>query len=202
MEVYSGLIRLNGKGFLLSAIHDVSDKARLQRELLQREKMDALGFLAGGIAHDFNNLLTGIIGYSDLLAMEGLDEETRRDSMEQIMLSALKAKDLTQKILNYSRNKEKKRAPVSLVRAADECLEEKRLNLAGNIRIQKEYAGDGMVWANMSEIHQIFQNLVTNALYAMEEKGGILTIRIYPRRIDKEDMTAFKGIVQGGVPGS
>ena len=197
VEVFSGNIKLNGKRYLLSAIHDISDKSRLRRELIQREKMNALGFLAGGIAHDFNNLLTGIIGYYDLLMMDDLDEETRKHSLDMIFQSAVKAKDLTGKILTYSRNRDKKRQALLMAELVQQCLEEKAAILPGNIKIKKEFSCSGKIWANSAEVSQIIQNLISNGLQAMERSGGCLTIRINPFSINYQNYKEFKGLSLG-----
>ncbi|MBN2626723.1 MAG: PAS domain S-box protein [Spirochaetales bacterium] len=201
VEVFTTPLVIGGEEYLLSAVHDITEKTRLQRELIQREKMDALGFLAGGIAHDFNNLLTGIIGHCDLMAMTPCDERQNRSSMQMILKSALKAKDLTQKILSYSRQKQKEREKLVPADIIEEFLEQNFNQIPEGISVQRIYESRGRVLGNRTEMEQVVQNLLTNGIQSMEEGGGVLTVTTREESEDSRGYLVIEIKDQGvGIP--
>src|SRR5690606_12308241 len=99
-----------GNEYIFAFAHDISERKRadeererLQAQLLQSQKMEAIGQLAGGVAHDFNNILTAVIGYGNLLEMEMREEDPLRMYVEEILASSEKAVSLTQSLLAFSR---------------------------------------------------------------------------------------------------
>ncbi len=92
-----------GRGEVLLAITDVTDRARLEERLRQSERMEAMGRLAGGIAHDFNNLLTGIMGYGEILSRTAPDER-RKQHADAVVATAARAAELTGQLLAFSRS--------------------------------------------------------------------------------------------------
>ena len=163
-------------GGYLMACEDITDLKRLESQLLQAQKMEAVGTLAGGIAHDFNNILTAIIGYASLLQMNMIKTNPLRLYVDPILSATRKAADLTQNLLAFSR-----RQPVTLVpldvnntiRTTKKLLE--RL-LTEDIELHTRYTADEtIVMADKTQMDQILFNLVTNARDAMP-KGGTLTI--------------------------
>ena len=95
---------------ILFSIQDASARGRVEEQLRQSQKMEALGLLAGGIAHDFNNLLTIISGYSQMLQLSRMTAERDRTALEQVLKACERAADLTAQLLAFSRRQTVRRA--------------------------------------------------------------------------------------------
>lgn len=178
-------------------LRDVTHFKQLQKQLLQSQKMEAIGTLAGGIAHDFNNILGALLGYAELLRTD-LPEGTRgRSNLEQIIVAGLRAKELVKQILTFSHQVEQEFGEVQLSKLVKEVLKLLRASLPPSIEIKTELRDeDGVVVADATQMHQVLMNLCTNAYHAMEEGGGTLTIEL-----DKEQVTEA-GRIPGLQPGT
>jgi len=180
------------------AERDVAERRRagLEGDLRQSQKMEALGKFAGGIAHDFNNLLTAIGGNVEL-ALRAAPAEPVRSSLEEILRAHGRARDLVQRILMFSRLQESARQPVSLGAIAEEVLTMMRASLPRNVEVEFSCApAMSMIAADSSQIHQVIVNLVTNAVHAMAERGGKLSVSV--DRVIFDETPAFSvGIVPG-----
>jgi two-component system, cell cycle sensor histidine kinase and response regulator CckA len=168
--------------------HDVTARRALEKQLLQSQKMEAVGRLAGGIAHDFNNLLTAIRGHARFLA-EGADSpEVQRADAEQIVAATDRATDLTRQLLLFSRQQ---LAPPTIVGMNDVVHEIEQLvqRLVGvDIRIEAILDLDaGRVRVGPGYMQQVLMNLIMNARDAMEDDGRI-TIRT--RNVDYDEPVA------------
>ncbi|TET65824.1 MAG: PAS domain S-box protein, partial [Candidatus Aminicenantes bacterium] len=165
------------------------EKKKLEAQLQQSQKMEAIGTLAGGIAHDFNNILSLIIGYTEL-AMTNLPEESRaRANMNKLLEAGERAKDLVKQILTFSRHTEQEQKPVLIHPIVKEALKLLRSTLPTTIEIHQNISSASMVLADPTQIHQVIMNLCTNAYHAMSEKGGILEVSLTDIELDS-DFTA------------
>jgi len=166
----------------ITARRDAEEMRRqLESQLFQAQKMETLGTLAGGIAHDFNNLLTGILGYQDL-AFDGLaaDHESR-PYLEASREASLRARELVDQILTFSRQSGSKKVPVELKAIVEDARRFLRATVPATIRIEVEAAdGCGPVLADASQIHQVLLNLGSNAAHAMYQTGGVMRLFISP----------------------
>jgi len=164
------------------------ERERLQDQLTQAQKMEAIGTLAGGIAHDFNNILMAIIGYSQL-AMDNLSDPAKamRD-LKEVLKAGDRAKDLVGQILTFSRKSEATRSPLALHIVVKESLRMLRSMIPTTIEIRQNLVDSGLVMSNQTQIHQIMINLCTNAAHAMEERGGVLEVGL--RRVDMDHSAA------------
>ena len=160
-------------------------RRRLESELAHAQKMESIGTLAGGIAHDFNNLLTGILGYGELAWMNADEKKDNTAEIDQIRKAALRAKDLVNQILTFSRKNEGTRIPLDLRRPVEEALKLLHSSVPPSIELVRELQS-GTVQADASQIHQIVINLCTNALHAMGERRGTLTVSLKPVRVDEK----------------
>jgi two-component system cell cycle sensor histidine kinase/response regulator CckA len=160
---------------LSSIVRDITERKRLEEDLLQSQKMDAVGRLAGGIAHDFNNILTAILGYSDLIISRTNQREWMYKHLTEIRKAAEFAASLTHQLLAFSR-----RQPLFLrvfcindtVRSMEKMLQ--RL-IGERIRIKAEIqAKSGRLKADPSQLEQVLLNLCVNARDAMPHGGDIL----------------------------
>jgi PAS domain S-box-containing protein len=156
-----------------------AEAARLEKQLLQLQKMEAIGTLASGIAHDFNNILSAIIGHVEL-AQDNLPRGGPADShLREVLGVTQRAKQLVGQILAFSRENPSERRPVRLGAICREIIRLLRATLSPSIKIREELsAGDDEIIADPAQLHQVLLNLCTNAVYAMEAKGGVLTVRL------------------------
>ena len=155
------------------------ERNKLEVQLLQLQKMETIGTLAGGIAHDFNNILTPILGYTEM-AMEELDEDSNlMYDIEQIYNAAIRAKDLVQQILTFSRQVEVDKKPLQMHQVITEVLNLVKASFPSNIQIiQNLDPSCGTIMADATQIHQVIMNLSTNAYHAMLDVGGTLKISL------------------------
>ncbi|MGD0485316.1 MAG: PAS domain S-box protein [Gemmatimonadales bacterium] len=190
-EVYANLHQQDG--VILGALgiaRDVTDRVRLEEQLRQAQKMEAVGRLAGGVAHDFNNLLTAIGGYSDLLLADLATADPRRGDVEEIKKAAERAAALTRQLLAFSRRQVLQPKVLDLngvIAGAEKLL---RRLIGEQIRLETRLAaGLGAVRADAGQVEQVVMNLAVNARDAMRE-GGTLTVETANVQIGTERRTA------------
>jgi PAS domain S-box-containing protein len=167
---------MDGRIVRLQIATDISDMKRLEAQLLQSQKMEAIGNLAGGIAHDFNNILSAVIGYTELSLSDIEPGSALANNLKEILRAGVRAKDLVKHILAFARRSEEQLKPVRVSTVAKEVLKLLRSTLPTSIEIKARIDSDALVMADPTQIHQIFMNLATNAAHAMEENRGTLTL--------------------------
>ncbi|MGE4560439.1 MAG: PAS domain-containing protein [Desulfobulbus sp.] len=159
---------------------DITHEVEIETRMRQAQKMEAIGTLAGGIAHDFNNILGGIIGFTDMALLQTPPGTDLHGNLLHIRQGGKRAADLVQQILTFSRQSAEERSPILLAPVIQESLKLMRATLPSTIEIiQYIEAVQAKAVAAPVQIQQIVMNLCTNAFYAMKEKGGKLTIRLY-----------------------
>ena len=157
-------------------VRDVTDQRRLQQQLLQSQKMEAVGRLAGGIAHDFNNLLTVITSYSSLLLEDLAPDDSKRDDLEQVRKAADAAAALTRQLLTFSRQQVVEPRVVSLNSVVENFQKILHRVIGEDVALATQLAPDlGPVLADVGHLEQTLMNLAVNARDAMPT-GGTLTI--------------------------
>lgn len=167
------------------------EKQKLETQLIQAQKMEAIGTLAGGIAHDFNNILSAIFGYTELIRIKLPSESPFHELLEQVTTAAERAKDLVQQILLFSRqtNQVKKQIQPHLV--IREALKLLRSSIPTTIEIKQNVPSNcESILADPTQIHQIVMNLCTNAYHAMREEGGVLGVNLSRIDITMEDFSS------------
>ncbi|MDT8285325.1 MAG: ATP-binding protein, partial [Thermovirgaceae bacterium] len=158
---------------------DITFQKRLESQLQQVQKMEAIGTLAGGIAHDFNNILGAIMGYAEMALLDASEEHKVRYCVDQVLKASYRAKDLVKQILAFSRQSDQEKRPLQITPIVKETLKMLRAFIPATIEIRHRLEADSaIVEADPTHIHQILMNLSTNAQYAMHDKGGILEISL------------------------
>jgi len=192
VEITANYIEFDGKEYNCVSARDITDRKRveeesrrLQAQLIQAQKMEAIGHLAGGIAHDFNNLLTSILGYANLLSLkEGVDPEVAKAAVT-IQRSAERASQLTAQLLGFAERGKNLNVPVELGRviASVACVLERtqdpRIRIVTSLRPE-----GGCVLGDPSQLDQVVMNLSINACDAMPG-GGLLKISTEPVTLDE-----------------
>jgi PAS domain S-box-containing protein len=163
----------------------LEETKKLESQLAQVQKMEALGTLAGGIAHDFNNILAAIIGYAELAMYQAKSPEKVQKHLAEVLKSSKRARDLVSQILSFSRQGEKKYTPVMLSFAIKETIKMLRSIIPTNIEIRQNLMAAGLAMADPIQIHQMMMNLGSNAVQAMGERGGVLEVDLHQVIIDE-----------------
>jgi PAS domain S-box-containing protein len=177
MEVRAREWEVDGKLIRAVAIRDASERKSLERQLLQAQKMEAVGTLAGGIAHDFNNLLQAVLGYTEILIRRRLPDSPDVADLQKIYAAGKRGADLVRNLLTFSRSVEPKLRVMDL---DQEVMEVQRLlfhAIPKTIKIvvrSKDYLNK--IMADPSQVGQILMNLAVNARDAMPD-GGTLKIQ-------------------------
>lgn len=174
------------------------ERAELEKQLFQFQKMETIGTLAGGIAHDFNNILTPILGYTDM-ALEELPEESNlRFDIEQINNAAHRGKDLVQQVLTFSREVDFANKPIQLQPIVTEALNLIKASFPPGVVINQHFEQKtGTVLADPTHIHQIVMNLCTNASHAMMNTGGVLDVRLEEVKVDQKSSDKIPNLKKG-----
>jgi CheY-like chemotaxis protein/two-component sensor histidine kinase len=140
--------------------------------------MEALGTLAGGIAHDFNNILAIIMGYTDMAKLALSEDSPVLNKLNEVLKATDRAKELVKQILAFSRKTEHLKVPLQLGAIVNEAMKILRPSLPSTIEIKTDVLCSADLLADPTQMHQVLMNLCTNAAHAMQDKGGVLEIRL------------------------
>jgi PAS domain S-box-containing protein len=177
---------------------DITHEIQLQQQLLQAQKMEAIGTLAGGVAHDFNNLLQIVLGYSEILLKGKQEGDHDYDGIKKISLAGKRGADLVQSLLTLSRKAEPNLLPSNL---NHEILQVQKLlsrTIPKTIKIDLHLSGDlELVQADPSQVGQILMNLGVNARDAMPD-GGTLTLETVNIELDEDYCATHLEVKPGG----
>jgi len=160
------------------------DLRKTQEQLLQSEKMSAVGQLISGVAHELNNPLTAILGYAQLLESEGLDDRAA-DFVRKLFKQAQRTHRVVQNLLSFARQRKPQKEQVDIRKVLDETLVLREYDLkVNNIKLEREI-GDSLpvVTADPHQLEQVFLNIINNAVDAMLESGkrGSLKVCVYEK---------------------
>ncbi|MCP4580495.1 MAG: PAS domain S-box protein [candidate division Zixibacteria bacterium] len=195
---------IDGRAYLAGLAIDISErkrvkeeKAHLEEQYHQAQKVESIGRLAGGISHDLNNLLSPILGYGEILLGNLGSAEKRQEYAGQIVLAAERARDLVRQLLAFGRRQTLEYKPVDMNRAVTSFKKLLRRTIREDIEIKIIPSPDiWTVMADIGQIEQVIMNLAVNAADAMPE-GGCLTIEIAPTNLDEEYITIHQDVKPG-----
>jgi signal transduction histidine kinase/FixJ family two-component response regulator len=159
--------------------HDITQRLKLEEQLRQAQKLQAIGTLTGGIAHDFNNILGAIVLNSEMALFDLPGGSSLRTNLDLILKSGLRGKDLVKQMLLFSRKSEKKQGTITLTPLIKETFKLLRASIPTTIQMKLllETESDA-VSADPSQIQQVVMNLCTNAAYAMRGTTGSIDISL------------------------
>ncbi len=163
---------------VLSVGTDVTEQKSLEAELFQAQKMEAVGTLAGGIAHDFNNILSAIFGHVELAKIVDTVSPKVEEHLDGVLKASVRAKNLVEQILTYSRKVESEKTPLQPSVLLKETVQLIRSSIPTTIEVKVNIVSENKILIDPTQFHQIIMNLCTNAFHAMEETGGILGISL------------------------
>jgi signal transduction histidine kinase/ActR/RegA family two-component response regulator len=175
-----------------------TEKERLQHQLQQAQKMEAIGTLAGGIAHDFNNILSAILGYTEMALLELEPNDAISDNLQQVVKAGNRAKDLVNQILMFSRQSPQNSHSIKIQPIVKETLGLLRASLPKNIEIESRIESDlYSISADPTQIYQVLMNLCTNAAHAMAKEGGLLSIDLKNVELGRNEMVPYPDLQPG-----
>ncbi|MBA7692471.1 Sensor histidine kinase RcsC [subsurface metagenome] len=169
------MFSLGGKDFILTMIEDITERKRLEEELLKAQKLDSIGVLAGGIAHDFNNILTAIIGNITLAKMDTKSGDEIFEVLTEAEKASGRAKDLTQQLLTFSKG----RTPVKKTSSIAELTKDSAGFILRGFNVKCKFFIPDDLWpveVDEGQMSQVINNLLINAAQAMPE-GGIIEVQ-------------------------
>jgi PAS domain S-box-containing protein len=164
---------------IVGTVQEITERKKLESQLFQARKMEAVGTLAGGIAHDFNNIISIVLGNAEICLEETPQESPIYGNLDEIRIASLRAKEVVKQLLSFSRHTEQKKKPIHLSDIVKESLSLLRASIPATVHIRQAIP-DGLspMMADPIQMHQVMLNLCTNAAQAMEEKGGVMDISL------------------------
>jgi len=170
--------QIQAHGETISALKKMeNERGKYESRIQQMQKMEAIGSLAGGIAHDFNNILSPMIGYSEILKEELVDQPELLSNLDEVLNASSRAKNLVAQILSFSRHESEIIQPVAVQKVLRECLKLLNATIPKTIHIESIIDTQcDKIFADPTKLHQVMMNLGINAYHAMELSGGTLWI--------------------------
>jgi PAS domain S-box-containing protein len=167
---------------------DITEVRALEAQLMQAQKMEAIGTMAGGIAHDFNNILGAILGFAELAKMDSADPQLH-SYLGEILKASHRAKELVRQILAFSRKEEQNRTAVDLKNVVAEAAKLLRATTPSTIDVRMTIDPDTPpVLADATQLQQVLMNLAVNGVQAMERGPGVLEIGLQPVDLQNESI--------------
>ncbi|WP_034642841.1 hybrid sensor histidine kinase/response regulator [Desulfovibrio inopinatus] len=173
---------------VLSTAEDITKRLSLEKQLVQSQKMEAIGTFVSGIAHDFNNILTTIINSSELALLDLPEDTDMAADIRRALTAAEQGSRLVSRIHTYARPSREGFKPMVLTEVVREALSLVRSSLPGNIRLSETVDSDLCpCLADRAQIHQIIMNLCSNAFQAMRDAGGLLAVSLGQETLSPDD---------------
>jgi len=178
-------------------IEDITEQKKLEKELREAQKLEAIGRLAGGIAHDFNNILMSITGYTDLILIEISPDSKSNFYLKQIIKASCRARELVKEILTFGRKTRLTRKLVKFNPLAKDALKLIRASYP-HIQVKEKIDEEPLiVMSDPTQMHRVVMNLCTNACQSMKDRGGILELNLTGVIIDNKTETLCQKLKEG-----
>jgi PAS domain S-box-containing protein len=166
---------------MAGSMEDITDRKsaeaqreRLEGQLRQAQKLEAIGTLAGGIAHDFNNILAAILGYGEMAQRDAAEGTALRRHIDAALSAGMRAKSLVERILAFSRSGMAERVPVHVASVVGEALDVVAASLPAGVVLERRIdAGDAAIMGDPTQVHQVVMNLCANAVQAIKDQGTL-----------------------------
>jgi signal transduction histidine kinase len=183
---------------VLCSGEDLSEKRKLQDQLIQSQKMESIGSLAGGIAHEFNNILTIIIINNEMNMRELSDSKPALRRAKRIESAGMRGKDVVKQLLTFSRQDSPTQQTTDMRSIVQGAMELVRSSTPTNIEIKLNIAKKIYpIWGNGTQINQVIINLCRNAIDAMPDMGGILTVALLNEIVEDNFVRAHPALKPG-----
>ncbi|MEH6650182.1 MAG: ATP-binding protein [Motiliproteus sp.] len=198
-------MEFDGEAVTVNYHYDISERVlaeeenkRLEHRLEQSKRLEMVGTLAGGIAHDFNNILTPILGYAQM-AMDDLpSEDPLRADLQEIEKAAKRAKKLIQQVLNFSRKQSGTRTQVMPEEVIIDGISLIKASMPKTIELDLQLLTPGLkVWGDPSQLDQVMMNLMANAVDAIGEQPGKITVTMDEFEVDRDYAANFPQLKPG-----
>ncbi len=198
MEFDGEAVTVNYHYDITERVRAEEENKRLEHRLEQSKRLEMVGTLAGGIAHDFNNILTPILGYAQM-AMEDLaSEDPLKDDLQEIEKAAKRAKKLIQQVLNFSRKQSGSRSEVMPEELIIDGISLIKASMPKTIELDLQLLTPGLkVWGDPSQLDQVLMNLMANAIDAIGEQTGKITVTMDEFEVDRDYATNFPQLKPG-----
>jgi CheY-like chemotaxis protein len=170
---------------------------RLESQLIQAQKMEAIGTLASGIAHDFNNILLAIMGYAEIALINTRAGKSGEKHIQEALKACDRAKELVHQILTFGRQTEIDHKPVQVKTVVKEVLKLLRASLPATIEIRQKLESESLILANPTQIYQVVMNLGNNAAQAMKEGAGTIDVTLVDVELDETYVFSHHGLTPG-----
>ena len=183
---------------MLVILRDITLEQKLEDQLQQAHKMEAIGTLAGGIAHDFNNILSIILGNAELAIDDISNGKPAEQSLKEIRKASFRARELVQQILSFARKTMTSLKPMEINGIVKESLKLMRASIPAMVDIHSNIPSEpSMILGDPTEIHQIVINLCTNAAHAMKTSGGTLEVGLSEVALDEKTASRYEDLSPG-----
>ena len=177
---------------------ETEQRQKVEEQLRHAQKMEAVGTLAGGIAHGFNNMLAVIIGNTELALDEIRADSLTGQLLQQVLEASMRSRALVRQILTFSRKGDSARSAVSLAPLIEETMKLLHGSIPGTVRTELRIEAESdTIRADPSQIQQVLMNLCNNAVHAMAENGGTLTVRLSNTTVREGEPAPDRGMPPG-----
>lgn len=196
---------VGGERLLTVILRDVTERrqaevarSKLEAQLRQSQKLEAIGALAGGIAHDFNNVLGAILGHAELLQLDMPPGSPGAESVSEILKAARRSSDVVRQMMTFSRRQDQAKGPLDFSLVVKEVFKLLRASFPASIEMTLRSApGLPLILGDPGQLHQMLMNLVTNSRRAMEGRPGKLTIAVDTMDVDPPTSQAQGNLAPG-----
>lgn len=192
VEIKAKPLVIDNHEVILGIFNNVTEQRKLENQLRQKHKMEAVGYMAGGMAHNFNNNLSIILGNLELIQLEENPDSKIAAMLENAKIAVLRSRDLIQKIMTYSRKGDYEKSHIKLSDSIRETTTLLKSTLPTTIELKQKINPDCLdqyINADPSQIQEVLINLCNNAVHAMDEKGE-LSIYLDHVVLEKQDIPA------------